>query len=93
MFQATIGRKFAALNLLEKDINSMTENMKNVLVESATEILGKKKKINKPWITDNIWNLCDKRRELKKNSKQDTETLGQRRATNKIIGTRLRKNG
>jgi hypothetical protein len=69
----------------------MTENMKNVLVESATKILDKKKKTNKPWITDDILNLCDKRQERKKKSKKDTETLGQYKATNKIIRTKVKQ--
>jgi hypothetical protein len=37
-FQADVGGTFVALIALEEDINSRTENMKNVLVESATEI-------------------------------------------------------
>jgi hypothetical protein len=59
-FQADVGGTFAALIALEEDINSRTENMKNVLVQSATEIQGKKKKTNKPWITDDILNLVIK---------------------------------
>lgn len=44
----------------------MTEKMKDMVLESAAEILDKRKKINKSWVTDDILGLCDTMRELKK---------------------------
>lgn len=43
----------------------MTEKMKDVVLESAAEILDKRKKINKSWVTDDILGLCDTMREKK----------------------------
>ena len=34
--EAKIGSRFSALNLLEDDINALTDNMKEVLQETAT---------------------------------------------------------
>ena len=65
IFEAKVGGRFAALNLLEEDINSLTDNIKDVLQESAAEVLGKRRKKNKPWATDDILDLCDTRRDLK----------------------------
>ena len=42
----------------------MTTTFNTAVTETASEILGKQKK--KPWITAEILNLCDKRRELRK---------------------------
>lgn len=51
---------------MEDSINYMTEKMKDMVLESAAEILDKRKKINKSWVTDDILGLCDTMRELKK---------------------------
>ena len=36
VFEAKIGSRFSALNILEDDINALTDNMKEVLQETAT---------------------------------------------------------
>ena len=48
----------------DTDIDSMITTFNTAVTETASEILGKQKK--KPWITAEILNLCDKRRELRK---------------------------
>ena len=42
--------------------------------KTASEILGKHRAIKKPWVTADILDLCDKRRELKK-TKFETEVV------------------
>ena len=37
------------------------------MTETASEILGKHRQKKKPWATAEILDLCDKRRELRKN--------------------------
>ena len=78
VFDAETGGRFSALDLLEDDINARTDNMKDVLQETATDVLGKKRKRNKPWVTDDIL-PCDKRSDLKKikktNLMQQTKTM------------------
>ena len=44
MFGVTIGGKFAALNLLEEIIENLTENNHRVLIESASQVLGKRRR-------------------------------------------------
>ena len=65
IFQAKIGGRFAALNFVHEDIDSITESFNSAVEEIASEVLGKPRKKKKPWITDEILDLCDKRRELK----------------------------
>ena len=50
----------------------MITAMNIAVTETANEILGKHRRIKKPWVTSDILDLCDKRRELKK-KKGDTE--------------------
>ena len=66
-FQAIIGWRFAPLTIIsneDTDTDSMITTFNTAVTETASEILGKQKK--KPWITAEILNLCDKRRELRK---------------------------
>ena len=76
IFQARIGGRFAALSLLDKDINELTSNFNEVMKDAAEEVLGRKRKKKQAWMTDEILDLCDKRRELKQRkykSQKDAE--------------------
>ena len=44
----------------------MITTFNTAVTETASEILGKHRQKKKPWITSEILDLCDKRRELKK---------------------------
>lgn len=50
---------FGILNLLEDDINSLTDNVKEALQEVVLEMLGRRRWKKKPWVTDDILDLCD----------------------------------
>ena len=65
LFEATIEGKFAALNLLGENIANPTENIHGALVDTASEVLGKARKKEKPCMTNDILDLRD-RRSLKK---------------------------
>ena len=49
------------------DIDSMITTFNTVVIETASEILGKHRQKKKPWITAEILDLCGKRRELRTN--------------------------
>ena len=62
-----IDGRFAPLTIMSDDVTDidlMITTFNTAVTETASEILGKQKK--KPWITAEILNLCDKRRELRK---------------------------
>ena len=68
-FQAMIGRRFAPLTIMsneDTDIDSMIITFNTAVTEAAGGILGKHRQRKKPWITAEIIDLCDKRRELRK---------------------------
>lgn len=66
IFQATLGGKFAALNVLDKDVDELSNEIDTALLTSAEEVLGKQRSKKQPWITNEALDLCDKRRELRK---------------------------
>ena len=64
-----IGGRFAPLIIMsneDTDIDSMISTFNTAVTGAASEILGKHRKKKKPWITAEILDLCDKRRELRK---------------------------
>ena len=83
IFKAEIGGRFAALNFLQEDLNSLTETFSNTIQETALEILGKERKKNQPRVTNDILDLCDKRRELKpEKNKNPEKAQSEERSTN-----------
>ena len=68
-FKAMIGGKFAPLTIISnEDTNTdlMITTFNTAVTETASEILGKHHQKTKPWVTAEILDLCDKRRELRK---------------------------
>ena len=68
-FRAMIGGRFAPLTIMsneDTDIDSMITTFNTAVTETASEILGKNRQKKKPWITAEILDRCDKRRELRK---------------------------
>ena len=68
-FQATIGGKFAPLIGLsdeDMDMDTMITTYNTAVTDAASEILGKERRRKKPWVTKDVLDLCDERRDLKK---------------------------
>ena len=64
-----IGGRFAPLTIMimsNKAIGSMITTFNTAVTETTNEILGKHDQKKKLWITAEILDLCDKRRELRK---------------------------
>ena len=86
-FQAMIGRRFAPLTIMsneDTDIDSMITTSNKPVTETASEILGKHRQKKKPWITAEILDLCDKRRELRKKRFQPEGAEKYKEVNNKI---------
>ncbi len=80
-FQARIGGQFAPLTILDADdtdMDSLIDTFNTAVTETASEILGKHRLFKKPWVTADILDLCDTRRDLKK-KRNDTEGARQSR--------------
>ena len=68
-FRATIGGKFAPLIGLsdeDMDMDTMITTYSTAVTDAAREILGKERRRKKPWVTKDVLDLCDERRDLKK---------------------------
>ena len=64
-----ISRKYALLTIMtneDTDIDSMITTFNTVVTETASDILGKHRQKTKPWITEEILDLYNRRRELRK---------------------------
>ena len=68
-FQATIGDKFAPLigpSDEDMDMDTTITTYNTAVTDAASEILGKECRRKKPWVTKDVLDLCDERRDLKK---------------------------
>ena len=68
-FQATIGGKFAppiGLSDEDMDMDPMFTTYNTAVTDAASEILGTERRRKKPWVTKDVLDLCDERRDLKK---------------------------
>ena len=68
-FQAMIGGKFAPLIGLsdeDMDIDTMITIYNTAVPDAASGILGKEGRRTNPWVTKDVLDLCDERRDLKK---------------------------
>ena len=50
----------------DTDIDSMITTFNTAVTETASDILDKQRQKKKPWVTAEILDLCDRRRELRK---------------------------
>ena len=88
-FQDMIGGMFAPLPVLKDteergDLDTLTIPFSTAITDTAMEILWKHRPKKKKWITDDILELCNGRRELK-NKKHDAQGRSQYGEINKKI--------
>ena len=92
-FQATIGGKFAPLIGLGDEnlnINTMITTHNTAVTDAASEILVKERRREKPWVTRDVLDLCDKRRNLKK-KRYEAEGAKEYREANRRIQKAVKK--
>ena len=92
-FHAMIGGKSAALTILDADgtdMDTLINTFNTAVTNTASEILGKHRPVKKPWVTADLLDLCDKRRELKK-KKKHAEGIRHYRAANQEIKKGMKK--
>ena len=91
-FQETIGGKFAPLiGLSDEDmgIDIMITTYNTAVTDAASEILGKECRRKKPWVTKDVLDLCDERRDL--NKRYETEGAKEYREANRRIQKAVKK--
>ena len=94
VFQAITGGKFAALSMLDSDtdLDTLTDTFNAAVTDAVSEFLGKHRLVKKLWVTVEILDLCDKRRELKKKkNKTDAEGTTEYRTVNRQLKKSIKK--
>ena len=89
-----IGRKFAALSILDSDMDMdmLTDTFNTAVTDTANEIIGKYRPVKNPWVTTDILNLCAKRRKIKnKKNNKDRDGMARYRAVNQEIKKGMEK--
>ena len=71
-------------------MNSISITFNTAVTETASEILGKHRQKKKPWITAEILDLCDKKRELRK-KRFEPEGAGKYKEVNNNIKRCMKK--
>ena len=92
-FQATIGGKFAPLVGLsdeDRDMDTMITTYNTAVTDAACEILGKERRRKKPWVTKDVLDLCDERRNLKK-KQYEAEGAKEYREANRRVQKAVKK--
>ena len=86
--QAMIGGNCAPLTIMsneDTDIDSKITTFNTAVTETASEVLGKHCQKKKLWVTAEILDLCDERRELRKNSFEPEESEKYKKVNNMKI--------
>ena len=89
-FQATIGGKFAPLIGLSDEDMDMDTTYNTAVTDAANEILGKERRRKKPWVTKDVLDLCDERRDLKK-KRYEAEGAKEYREANRRVQKAVKK--
>ena len=66
------------------DIDTMITTFNTALTDAASEILGKERRRKKTWVTKDVLDFCDERRDLKK-KRYEAEGANQYREANRRI--------
>ncbi|GFR77600.1 RNA-directed DNA polymerase from mobile element jockey-like [Elysia marginata] len=90
-FRAQIGGKFAALTLIDNDVDTMANSLKEVLVSTAEEVLGMKRRTIQPWVTNEVLDLCDKRREFRKRKFGSNVAMENYKLANKAVRKKMKE--
>ena len=75
--------------MLDSDINELAGDFKDAVLETAEEVLGRARKKNHPWVSDDILELCDKRRALKGAKHTSEEAAAEYRQANRAVRKKM----
>ena len=92
-FQATIGGKVAPLTGLsdeDMDMDTMITTYNTAVTDAVSEILGKERRRKKPWVTKDVLDLCDERRDFKK-KRYEAEGAKEYREANRRVQKAVKK--
>ena len=88
-----IGGRFAPLTIMDNEntnLDSMITTFNTAVIETASDILGKHRQKKQTWVTVEILDLCNKRRELRK-KRYEPEGSDRYKAVNNNIKRCMKK--
>ena len=71
-------------------MDTMITTYNKAVTDAASEILGKERRRKKPWVTKDVLDLCDERRDLKK-KRYEAEGAKEYREANRMIQKAVKK--
>ena len=74
----------------DMDIDTMITTYNTAVTDAASEILWKERRRKKPWVTKDVLDLCDERRDLKK-KRYEAEGAKEYREANRRIQKAMKK--
>ena len=80
----------AGLSDEDMDMDTMITTYNTAVTDAASEILGKERRRKKPWVTKDVLDLCDERRDLKK-KRYEAEGAKEYREANRRIQKAVKK--
>ena len=84
MFQAKVGGKFAALCILDSDIDTFSNSVKEGLLATTEGVLGRQRTKIQPWVTNEVLDRSDQREQLKQKYTSTEAGLECRKVNRKV---------
>ena len=76
--------------VLDNDVDTLTKSLKEVLLSTAEEVFGKQRKKFRPWVTNAILDLYDKRPQLQQQKYTSTEAGLEQREVNREVRKKMK---
>ena len=81
--------KVIGLSDEDRDMDTMISTYNTAVTDAGSEILGKERRRKKPWVTIDVLDLCDERRDLKK-KRYEAEGANEYREANRRVRRAVR---
>ena len=88
--QSTLFRHSAKDAHEDMDMDTMITTYNTAVTDAASEILGKERRRKKPWVTKDVLDLCDERRDVKK-KRYEAEGEKEYREANRRVQKAVKK--
>ena len=72
-FQAKVGGTFAVPFVFDSDVDTFANSLKEGLLATGEKVFGRQRKNIRPWVTNEVLDLCDQRRQLKQQKYANNE--------------------
>ena len=72
------------------DGDTLANSLKEGLLQTAEEVLGRQRKKIQPWVTNEVLDLCDQRRQLKQKQYTSTEVELEYRKVNREVRKKMK---